>query len=134
MYRIIFPGVRDIDIPPPYIPSIDQYRQVASNPPPELVQQLSNRLLNSDPIVPPGLEPSRFVAAALRLFPDFLYLVSRDGVMPSSPTPPPGVSEPNRDVEQDGRLDGGADPFEEFVDQNSVDQNRFLCFACSQEL
>ena len=86
-WRIIFRKLfgNNVPVPPPYLPSLDQYRRIAATPPQELLSALEVRILTSGGTIPFHIDPD-FLRVCLRLLvPNFFDLVSEHGLLPGIP-------------------------------------------------
>lgn len=87
-WRVIFRNLfgNSVPIPPPYVPSLDQYRRVASRPPPELLSALHARILTSGQPMPFFVDEKSLRFCLGLVVPTLFDLVSEQGFLPGSST------------------------------------------------
>ncbi|KAB5523076.1 hypothetical protein GE09DRAFT_1153811 [Coniochaeta sp. 2T2.1] len=90
-WKVIFSKLfgDNVPVPPPYLPSLDQYRRIATTPPQELLSALEIRILNSGQTVPFHVEQNSLRVCLGLLVPALFDLVSEHGLLPSSSAPMP---------------------------------------------
>ncbi|OIW32951.1 hypothetical protein CONLIGDRAFT_156802 [Coniochaeta ligniaria NRRL 30616] len=97
IYRALFGN--SAPIPPPYLPSLDQYHRIAGKPPPELLSALRTRILLSGPPHMPFLVDENFLRFCLGfVVPTLFDVVGEQGLLPGSSKSLPVPQQPPQAV------------------------------------
>lgn len=89
-WKVIFKKLfaNGVPVPQPYLPSLDQYRQIAGNPPPAFLSALQARILTSARLIPFVLDENMLRSCLELVVPALFDLVGEDGLFPGNPPPP----------------------------------------------
>jgi hypothetical protein len=85
---------KDVPTPPPYLPSLDQYRRIAERPPLELVRATVTRLLNSGHCFPFYVDENSVGLCLGIVIPTLFDFVSENGLLLENNGLPPPQEEP----------------------------------------
>jgi hypothetical protein len=91
-WRVIFRKLfgNSVPIPPPYLPSLAQYRRIAGRPSPGLLSALETRILTSGLPLPFFVDENSLRFCLRLVVPALFDLVGEHGLLPGDTTPMPG--------------------------------------------
>ncbi|KAH8902520.1 hypothetical protein BR93DRAFT_246362 [Coniochaeta sp. PMI_546] len=85
-WKVIFRKLfgNSVPIPPPYLPSLEQYRRIAGRPPAELLSALQTRILTSGQPIPFFVDENSLRFCLRLVVPTLFDLVGEHGLLPGT--------------------------------------------------